>query len=81
MAAYTHRTVHTITEEWEVPAGPSGVPIGEFSRALTAASRVYRDTHGLDHYTALPDDALWVAGREDGSVVISFQARTTNTLD
>jgi predicted NUDIX family NTP pyrophosphohydrolase len=76
VATYIHRTVTTTREEWEVPAGPSGgFCAGDMYRAFSAADRAYREEYGIHTDAPLSDDALWVAGQEDGSVVISFQAR------
>lgn len=77
MAIHTHRTVTTTRQEWLVPANPRGhIQIGDFSRAYDAAMAGYRAETGTDPHTFPADDALQVAGQEDGSVVISFESRS-----
>jgi hypothetical protein len=55
VADYEYRTVTTVTHEWSVPVGPHGAPIAEIRKAITAAEKVYMETHagaipGYDHW-------------------------------
>jgi len=72
MAAWSHRTVTSTREEWEVPAAaPWGACLGDIQSALLAASNAYRAAHGLPEDHQLWDDVLRLHVTDD-SIVISF---------
>lgn len=72
MATYTIRKITSVRHEWEVPAAqPWGACIGDINAASVVAARAYREIHGVDDTTTLPDDALrFHVG--DEAIVISF---------
>lgn len=72
MATYTTEDITTRTRRWIVPADAKwGACIGDINAATAAACRAYREAHGLEPHTVIPDDAIRFHPRDD-TVVIEF---------
>ncbi|MGW7350907.1 hypothetical protein [Streptomyces sp. NPDC054784] len=72
MATFTTRTTVSTRHEWIVPAAePWGAFLGDIEAAAAAASRAYRQQHGMAEAETLSDDALRWRPTDD-AIVISF---------
>ena len=72
MATWSHRTVTSTRQEWEVPATrPWGACLGDIQSAILAASNAYREAHGLPEDHQLWDDALRLHVTDE-AILISF---------
>jgi hypothetical protein len=77
MATWSHRTVTSTREEWQVPAAqPWGACVGDVYSAIAVASTVYRKQRNLPQDYALPDDALRFHVTDD-AIRISFTTEET----